>query len=387
MFYRPMDILLDKILVGTMSGISSQDWFRITGDPTRFSMLLSDSPYLSFLKKVDANPHMLSNDKMLEETSYFKMADLCLKHMGWYFDATTPQGIREWMRQYYKIYKADSDISQKLYIESHGHSKSGICPVVHRISDSDMYEVYDGHHRLAIALAKGHKSIQVIFRGKKRTFIQEELLHVNQTKGTELYQPVPLPEVQTWSLIRKCDDRLAMMLQFLDNKEMSISNATVLDCACSYGWFVKQFKDKGAKVIGLDRDATALNLGQLIYKLEPADFRHDYLEKFLLHSKDNFDIVLCLSILHHYAIGKEMGSAENIIKRLSEITNNVLFIDTGQSHESWFCKTLPQWNASFIHQFLLEHGSFTEVIPLGVDTDNTGRYRDNYGRMLFACVK
>jgi len=385
-FRSPTSIAIDKLLVGNMHGFPSQEWFQRTDDRTRLSMRLLDSPYVSFLREVDANPQILSEDEMLRETSYFRMADLCRQHMGWYFAATTPHQICQWMRQYYRLYKTDRGLSLAEPVEGRGHSKDGSLPIVNRIADSDLYEVEDGHHRLAIMLAKGHQHAQVIVRGRKRTFLQKELLRVNQTHGKELYQPVPLPEVQTWSLIRKCEDRFALIYRFIEQQQLN-QGLTVVDCACSYGWFVKRFKDRGFRVLGLDKDATAINLGRLIYDLEESDFMNVRLEDFLFTNKNTFDIVLCLSVLHHYALGKETASPEEIVEGLSRITKSFLFLDTGQAYEQWFCKKLPEWNTDFIRDFLLKHGIFKEVIPLGSDTDNVGRYSDNYGRILFACKK
>ena len=348
-------------------------------------MLLRDSPYVSFIRHVDDNPQILEDNDKLVETSYFTMADICRKHTGRYFDATSRKQICQWMREYFQIYKTFGSASHNTPL-SMGHTVGHVLPVVNQILDSDLYEIEDGHHRLAIMLAKGHEQAQVIVRGKKRTFLQEELLRVNQTKGTELYQPVPLSEVQTWSLIRKCEDRFAMINCFLESQHLN-RGVRVLDCASSYGWFVKQFKDHGFDVLGIDKDATAIELGQLIYDLEQSDFAHICLEDFLSATKARFDIVLCLSILHHYAIGKENASPEDIVGGLSKITNKVLFVDTGQSHEQWFHKILPEWNTDFVREFLLKNGDFTEVIVLGADADNVGMYSDNYARRLFACVK
>jgi SAM-dependent methyltransferase len=382
----PVNIWLNKLLVGQQYGTPSQEWFRQTHDKTRFSQLLCDSPYVSFLREAIARPSLLDDDAALQKISYYEMANLCRVYTGEYFRATKPEQICQWMRQYYQIFTAFNRDSQTMPLRN-GHSRKKSYPVVNKICDSDLYEVEDGHHRLAVMLVKGWDRAQVIVRGKKRTYLQEELFRVNQTDGTELYQPVPLPEVQTWSLIRKCEDRLAMILQFLKQRQLLSENNSVLDCACSYGWFVRQFKDRGFRVLGLDRDKTAIELGQLIYNIEETDFKLEYLEKFISKNEDTFDIVLCLSILHHYVIGKEKGVPENIVQGLSKITNKVLFIDTGQSHERWFHRVLSQWDTDFIRRFLLENGNFTEVIPLGSDTDNVGKFENNYGRTLFACVK
>jgi hypothetical protein len=75
------------------------------------------------------------------------------------------------------------------------------------------------------------------------------------------------------------------------------------------------------------------------------------------------------------------------MKKVDAITGSVLFFDTGQSHEEWWRRTLPEWNDEFITEFVQRNTSFDQVIPLGRDADNVGRYANNYQRTLFACVR
>ncbi len=63
-----------------------------------------------------------------------------------------------------------------------------------------------------------HLKKQIAKKDAELERLSKELLRVNQTKGTELYQPVPMPEVQTWHLIRRCKDRFVMILKFLGQK-------------------------------------------------------------------------------------------------------------------------------------------------------------------------
>ena len=73
--------------------------------------------------------------------------------------------------------------------------------------------------------------------------------------------------------------------------------------------------------------------------------------------------------------------APGIVRR--KITKKVLFFDTGQNHEEWFRKALPQWDVPFIVDWLRAHTSFREIVPLGIDTDARPPYDRNYRRTLF----
>jgi SAM-dependent methyltransferase len=382
----PRSVPMRRLLVGQQAGTPAQEWFRRTGDATRFSMLLQDSPYLEFLRAADSDRALLRDPDALRRTSYYRMAACCLAHTGEFFEATTPDGILAWMRRYYELY-TNFDRGSAAMQRGRGHSHGGTLPVVTAVRDSDVFEIVDGHHRLAVLLARGAERASVIVNGRKHTFLQEELLRVQQTHGVELYQPVPRPEVETWRLVRRCEDRFARIQSFLEERRLAHTGADVLDCGCSYGWFVSEFKKRGYRARGLDRDPRATRIGELVYGLEPGDFVHLPLEEFLESHDGTLDVVLCLSLLHHYAIGKERGAPEAILKALGRITGKVLFLDTGQSSEGWLRRDLHGWDAGSIQEFLARNGGFTEVVDLGPDADNVGRFREQYGRTLFACLK
>ncbi|MCH7615077.1 MAG: hypothetical protein IH978_04990 [Nitrospinae bacterium] len=111
------------------------------------------------------------------------------------------------------------------------------------------------------------------------------------------------------------------------------------------------------------------------------------LEGFLENGSLRFDIVLLLSILHHYALSPDFGKPEKFLAHVDRITGKYLFLDMGQNHEDWFRDTLPKWDSDFIIRFIKMHTSFNTVLPLGTDTDDSGHYQGNYGRTLFVCFR
>ena len=113
----------------------------------------------------------------------------------------------------------------------------------------------------------------------------------------------------------------------------------------------------------------------------------DDLANFLDRSNRQYDIVSCFSVLHHYALGKGQMPATEFIRKLDAMTGQVLFLDTGESHERWFKDSLKEWNPEFIARWLRENTTFESVLMLGTDQDGRGRYQGQYGRHLFACYR
>jgi hypothetical protein len=214
-------------------------------------------------------------------------------------------------------------------------------------------------------------------------------LWINKQKW--LYQPVESPELQDeWVLVRKSTDRFSWMKNFLQNKKTEPHKQTYIDIGSSYGWFVKQFENIGFQSYGMDRDPFGIEVGFRVYGLKRDQITHSDIAmglEGLVANKKKFHIVSCLSVLHHFALGKTSMDAETLINMLDKITSNVLFIDTGEEHEPAFGDLLKGWSPEFIRKWILSHTSFKEVIPLGIDQDRKPPFQGYYNRTLFACVK
>lgn len=387
-FNRNRKIAISKILVGQQAGIPLKKWVEISGEKERISLPLVDSPYVSFLKEVQRDEKLLNDDKFLINSSYFKLGLRCIKVKGHFLGAKNEDELKQWMKNYYLIYKNRINgkrANLSLKIED-GHSKDGDKIKLREIKDSDSYEIIDGHHRIAINYLMGKKYIEAIIIEKGHSALQDKLLKINiVNKRVELHQPIDKLDVKYWPVIRRCNDRFDMMKKFISTNKIKINS--VLDLACSYGWFIYQFKNMGFKVLGIDRDEKAIEIADIVYNITPKETKVTRIENFLNLSRDKYDIVLFLSILHHYGIGKESGDIKKILKGLDKITKKVLFLDTGQNHEIWLKKRLSEWDDNYIINLIKSNTSFKSVIPLGKDKDNRGNYKGNYNRTLFACIK
>jgi len=111
------------------------------------------------------------------------------------------------------------------------------------------------------------------------------------------------------------------------------------------------------------------------------------LVSFLTGNHPVFDIVSCLSVLHHFVLGKGGWSAETVLHRISELTGSWFFFDTGEEHEEWFRNSLMGWNPDYIEDWVLSNSTFTSVERLGTDDDAVRDFASNYGRTLFVCAK
>lgn len=398
---READVPIDTLLIGHQSGRPLERWIPETGEVSRGSTRVADSPYVSFLRAVREKPKLLEDRAAVRGTAYYKMARLCQEHTGYWFGARTDEELLRAVQAFGRMLpefggsdqQADGGAAQAI----RGKSPPGLPAKVFKIRDSACHELVDGHHRAALLCVEGEQSLPVQVVGQKWTYLQQQVLRCVQTRGRqELYQPIDAPEFDgSWQLVRKCADRLAMMRRFLDERGIDGAGRSALDLACSYGWFVNAFRQLGFDAGGVERDPLAIRIGELAYRLPAGSVRELSVERFLKQELQRFDVVLFLSILHHFSMGRESVrgfkrrsrySVDYILDRLDAITGSVLFLDAGEEHEAWFKGKLPGWTPEFIAGLLREKTTFREIVPLGVDSDSE-LFPGNYGRTLFACVR
>lgn len=375
------DLPLSKLLMGGEHRRAAANYARLTGDLLRPSTPVEHSPHAEFLREYREVGDDLLQPERFALTRYWRNAQTCIELFGQYFTATTIDGVLERATAFARAL-TNGDTA----FLSAGGTAAGVPVRVSRIKYSDCFEVVDGNHRLALATARGAQSYPcaILPVDPALTPVQQMVMDSSWTnEQCLLYQPLDLPEVEGWTTVRRCTDRMALIAAYLER--YGPSTGSYLDVGCSYGWFVSQMARRGYDAAGIDRDVSAMAVGRLAYGLDSSALMVDDLANFLHRSNRQYDIVSCFSVLHHYALGKGQMPAEAFIRKLDAMTGSVLFLDTGQNHERWFMDSLKEWDAEFIARWLRENTTFTSVQVLGTDQDGQGRYQGQYGRHLFAC--
>lgn len=382
------EVPIDRLLLGQQDGVTVQRYASETGDLLWGSTPVSEGPHVALLRLADAGP---PSDAEILASPYGEHARRCLRLTGRYFWATDEAGVVEVARAFLdRAGSADGDGDGAPPAGRAGQSGPDDPILVAPVRDSDCYQVLDGHHRLALAAVRGEPSARVsVKRSPVTTPLQDHLRKMSWLGGTkELYQPIDAPELkQAWSTVRRCDDRLDKMVTFLAKRNLGTTEPAYLDVASCYGWFVAELGARGYDAYGIERDPLARTLGQAIYGVNPEQISIGDAVDLLRAAGRRWDVVSCFSLLHHFVLGRGSTTPEELVHLLDSVTGSVLFLDTGQDHERWFERSLAGWNTERVATFLRENSTFDDVIDLGPDSDNVGRYAGNYGRHLFACVR
>jgi hypothetical protein len=381
-----LDVPVDRLLLGAQNarGYTAAQFAEQVGDLMWPSTPVADGPHVALLRLADERGDALTDAEILE-SRYGLMAAACIRAQGRYFTATDLAGVVRVARAFIARYQG------KPSVLANGHSRPGAPILVAPIKGSDYFQVLDGHHRVAVAIARGARSAKVTAKWfPVTTPLQDLLTTMSWLDGDrQLYQPLPGPELRmSWPTVRRCTDRLAKMTTFLGERGLlPPATTSYLDVASCYGWFVKEMGALGYAASGMERDPLAVPLGKAAYGLSEGDIQIGDCVELLQSAARSRDVVSCFSLLHHFALGRGAVSEKELIRLLDAATGKVLFFDTGQDHEAWFAESLRGWDTAAVAAFLREHTSFDEIIDLGPDEDAVPPHEQNYGRHLFACVR
>jgi len=379
-------IQVGACLLGDENSAPGSTFARLSGDLLWASRPISEWPHVKLLREFQSIGNRIWEPGVFEKTEYYRMAALNIEIFGLYFDAVVPDQIHWGARRFVRACFGQDGLPDSAQIpdwprDPHEHI------AVHPVKYSSCFQVVEGHHRLAAAYVKGIKTISgLIQRPAVTTPLQDLLLDVLWTHGRhELYQPIESPEVADWTLLRRCTDRAAKMLQFLHEEDlMPPASRSYLDIACSYGWFVREMANSGFVAEGVETDPTATSIGKLVYGLRCEQLHRSDAVTFLKSEHRKFDVVSCFSLAHLYVLSRRNATPEELLHLLDAVTGRVLFFEMGEEHEH---SGLRGWNPDFIHQWLRENTTFTRIVRLGKDEDRVPPHQHEFGRTLFACVR
>jgi hypothetical protein len=377
---------VDRLLLGGQNSLTAAEYAEVSGDLLWASTPVARGPHAELLR--DAAERELTEEELLA-SRYAAFARTVIAETGNFFTAQDDQGIVDVARGFIQSYGERSEVPDRDR-RPVGVSRPGVEIRVAHIRHSDCFQVIDGHHRVASRAVGGDELVRVRAGWVGVTTpLQDTLDSMTWIGGQrELYQPLDAPELaRSWVTVRKCTDRLEKMKDFLATVPDLPAAPTYLDVASCYGWFVAKMQDAGFDGYGVERDPLGPLVGQAAYGLDPVRIHVGDAVEFLESAGDGWDVISCLSLLHHFALGRASRSADEFLRLVDRATRHVLILDTGQSHEEWLVRRLPGWDTEDIIRRLKSETTFDRVVDLGPDEDAVGPYAHNYGRHLFACVR
>lgn len=375
---RTRTVTASALLLGRENGLNPNGYAQTMNNLLWTSTPIGESPHVRLLREFQELGDGLFSGGRLEETDYFQYAMRNIDMFGGYYGAKSRDELLGHVR----------DFAARLLPGSQPPGGRNLS--VRRIEGTRCFQIAGDPHSAAIGYARGQRTFRVrVARNQTRTALQELLDRVLWFDGNrELYHPIDAPEIRdSWFLMRKCTDRLGKMREFLGESGLAGRGTSYLDIGSFYGWFVGKMAEAGLDAHGVERDGIAAAVGFACYGIAPSRVHVAEVADWLQKSPMEYDIVSCLSVLHHFVMGAQVCTAETFIQRVARKTRRILFLDTGEEHEGSFGGKLSGWNPDTIEKWVLSHTDFKKAFRLGVDEDARFPHEMDYGRMLFAFVR
>ena len=233
--------------------------------------------------------------------------------------------------------------------------------------ERDHFNLYDGHHRVALADFCRIDCLKVecppdIYKRfvKRRTLEIVKLVDGRIKNNRKFYQPIDIPGYYGIKVVRNCKLRLDIIRRWLGGDLKGCS--TLLDIGSNLGYFCHHFERQGLKTFGIEPDhkhieiALALNRA---YGLN-SGFEQVGLEDFT--TDKTYDIVLAFTVVYHIVNIMKLLTHHEAADKLGRLTRKYLFWESGLHRETE-------------KQTILRIGNFREYFKLA-NSFATGKLRE-----------
>ena len=198
----------------------------------------------------------------------------------------------------------------------------------------------------------------------------------NLIKSFEAYQPVTFEG----RLLRPGQRDFEHRWTLIRREAVECGARSLLDLGCAEGYYIQRAaRELGCFSLGIDADARRLTVAQNVNTLERNEltgFMYGHVNMASLSCLPKFDVVLFLSVLHHFMYEHGVDYCRDILSIIKTKTNKKIIFDMGlpsETLEPW-ADDLPdmgeepsEWIAE-----LLRSAGFSQVDLIGHSTARRG---------------
>jgi SAM-dependent methyltransferase len=372
------------LLVGAQGGHDAVAFASATGLLGLGSTPMDRSPHVGLLHDAIECGRPLTDDE-LRASAYWAFAHRVAEIDGSWFGARSDSEYLDVTRNF-----IDWALERSPRVTGSAGTRFEDNILVAAISGSPMFQIIDGHHRVAKAIARGDTSLRVdrTWLGTE-TPLQRRLLRLNanERRLKTLRQPVPARDVETgWLVASDCTDRLLRMVHFLEQlPDDDVPPRTYLDVGSSYGWYLGKMKQFGFSVLGVEPEAGAVEVGTSFYEIEPDEVVVGEPIEFVERMTGSFDVVSCFGLLSAFDGSSGRDEAGRLIKAMDGVVDRVLFVDSDE--DPTYAALPPGANPASLTRLILDTTSFRQAVDLGDNHDPVGPWSASTSSRLIALVR
>lgn len=363
-----------SLLMGGQAGRDATAFAAATGTLRYGSMPMEASPHVALLRAAMSRGGL--SDAELVASEYWQFAERVRRVSGDFFGARDDEELLAVSRNF-----VEWAMGRSPRVTTRSGSPFEDNVLVARVAGTHLFQVVDGHHRVAAAIARGVADIEVQLTWLHAlTPLQEQLLELDGPDSRTLRQPLPVRELgDRWTVRRNCPHRLLRMLRFVQQEPPGDAGAaSYLDVGADYGWFLHEMKLLGWQVLGIERDPLAAELATSFLDLTVDELAVGEWSAVTRELEEKFDVVSCFDFARSVDWTSADPRARDLLCALDHATAGVLFVDGGDHADG-----APQGSAALV-EFVLAHSSFTRSHDLGDNVDPLGDWSTGYGSRLLA---
>lgn len=355
-------IRASRLLMGSQAGLDSAGFAHAFGTLRFGSTPMDQSPHVQLLRLAASLDRPLS-DEEIRSTPYFAFGRHLATIWGNYFGASSDDELVELSRNFIDWSRG---IAPRVTGGSGSRFRDGV--LVAKVSGASAFQVIDGHHRLAVAIAQGQTSVRVHRTWlSAETAVQRRLWErgYGPSWAKALAQPVAARELSDWSVATNCQDRLVRIERFVGHElGESPSPRSFLDVGCGYGWYLAELKRLGWRVRGVDRDGFGIEMATAFYGLDDDEIALGEWAVATESLEGASDVVACFDLGH--AVADDHAASLRLLRALDARTAGILIVDGVCVGEG---DAVGRLDAEELTKLVVDATSFTKVVDLGVNHD------------------
>lgn len=260
-------------------------------------------------------------------------------------------------------YKSQKDIAAGEKDPYKGEDEISVC-----IGRDGALLFEDGRHRLALAKILGLKRVPIKITMVHKLWhdFRMEIVDYARTHGGKIYQRIWHPDLASIPALHG-DERLEMIKQSLP-----CNRDELLDIGAHWGYWCQRFEEFGFECHAIE---SSIKNVYFMKKLRRAENKH-----FVIHNCSvfdyqgpvKFDIVLALSIFHHFL--KDRGSYQKLIQLLRSLDMDAMFFEPHKPGENTMVGSYCDFNNQEFVDFILENSCLRSSKHIGQAHDDRNLY-------------
>lgn len=228
----------------------------------------------------------------------------------------------------------------------------------------------NGRHRLTFAklLELEKIPVKITVRHPEWVKFKDKILYYAKNHGGKVY--APLTHIDLQSIPSHYSDKRFEIIK----KNSALKKGTLLDIGSHWGYFCHKFEEEGFECYACENNAGNL---YFLEKLKRAEDRHFAIISESIFSfckkRKKFDIVLALSILHHFL--KEKRTFYQLIELLENIQMKELFFQPSLPDEKQMESAYKNFDCDEFAQFIVEHSCLKKSALIGYGENKRPLYK------------